>query len=111
MIAHILKHELKSQFRNGRVKTLLSLILFVWILVLSLGYKDYIDFQKQYEDSAVEVRRNWENQPEKDPHDAAHDGTYVIKPYFPLVIFDKGILPYSGQVIHLRRHPKITFSF
>jgi len=111
MIGYILKHELKSQFRNGRVKILLSLIVFIWILVLSIGYIDYMDAKKQYEDSVAEVRRNWENQPEKDPHDAAHDGTYVIKPHYPLTILDKGILPFSGQVIHLRAHQRQLSTF
>ncbi|MCY3595571.1 MAG: DUF3526 domain-containing protein [Bacteroidetes bacterium] len=106
MTGKVLKYELKSQFRSGRVKTLLTCTFFIWVLVLILGYRGYVSNQKQYEDSVTEARLNWENQTEKDPHDAAHDGTYVVRPYYPLVILDKGIHPYSGQVVHLGAHQR-----
>jgi len=108
MVGKILFYELKSHLRDGRVKTLIAFTLFIWLLVLFLGYRDYERSQKQYHDSVAEVRLNWENQTEKDPHDAAHDGTYVVKPYYPLVVFDKGILSYSGKVVHLAAHQRKT---
>ncbi len=106
MIGKIFRHELRSQLRNGRVKTLLLYTSLMWVLVLILGYRSYQSDQQQYNNSVNEVRSNWENQTEKDPHDAAHDGTYVVKPYHPLILFDKGIQEYSGQVVHLGAHQR-----
>ena len=106
MIATIFRHELRCQWRNGRVKTLLWCTTFLIVSTLILSYRNYLNAQEQYLENVNEVRLNWENQTEKDPHDAAHDGTYVIKPMYPLMFFDKGIRQYSGQVVHLGAHQR-----
>ena len=106
MILKILKHELLRFQRKGSVKVLLISVLLLSVSSVVLSYRDYQLAVDQYNSNVVQARVNWENQAEKDPHDAAHDGTYVIKPIYPLSILDKGIRPYAGQVVHLGAHKR-----
>ena len=106
MILNILKHELLRFQRKGSVKVLFMSVLLLSVSSVVLSYRDYQLAVDQYNSNVVQARVNWENQAEKDPHDAAHDGTYVIKPIYPLSILDKGIRPYAGQVVHLGAHKR-----
>lgn len=76
------------------------------IFSLILSFREYQLSFDQYQDNLLQSRLNWESQTEKDPHDAAHDGTYVIKPIYPLAMLDRGIQPYTGQVVHLGAHKR-----
>ncbi len=106
MIGHIAKHELRRHVRNGRVRTLLYVTIVMLVASLILSFRDYRVANDQYMANLSAARANWESQSEKDPHDAAHDGTYVIKPIYPLAMIDKGINQFSGQVVHLGAHER-----
>ncbi|MCG8330748.1 MAG: DUF3526 domain-containing protein [Chitinophagales bacterium] len=106
MITRILQHELKRSLRDGRTNILFIGVVMLSITSIILSFRDYQLIHEQYLENVHQVRVNWESQAEKDPHDAAHDGTYVIKPIYPLVIFDKGIQAYTGQVVHLGAHKR-----
>lgn len=106
MIAHITKHELRRYLRDGRSRNLLLAVFVALVASLVLSLRDYQLTSLQYDQNLEQARVNWEQQSEKDPHDAAHDGTYVIKPLHPLAIIDKGIQPFSGKVVHLGAHER-----
>jgi len=106
MIFRITKHELTRHYRDGRTKALVFVFLGISIIAILLSFSDYVSISKKYNDNLEQARRNWETQAEKDPHDAAHDGTYVIKPFHPFSMLDKGIQQFSGQVVHLGAHER-----
>ena len=106
MITDIVCHELRKYFRDGRSRTLFVAVLVTVIASLVLSFRDYQLASLQYQQNLEQVRVNWEQQSEKDPHDAAHDGTYVIRPLHPLAMIDKGIQPFSGKVVHLGAHQR-----
>jgi ABC-2 type transport system permease protein len=106
MILRIAKHELKRHYRDGRTKALVFTFVGLSIVAMLLSFSDYVSIKKEYADNLEQARRNWVTQAEKDPHDAAHDGTYVIKPFHPFYMLDKGIQQYSGQVVHLGAHER-----
>lgn len=106
MILEIAKHELTRQLRDGRSKTLMVAMGFILLIASILGFSDYNLIQDQYEANQYQVRENWLNQTQKDPDDAAHDGTYVIKPMHPFAMLDKGIQQYTGKVVHLGAHER-----
>ncbi len=106
MIGHVAQHELRRQFRDGRIRTLLIVVTLMLIASLVLSLRDYQLASNQYQKNLSQARKNWESQSTKDPHDAAHDGTYVIKPLYPLAMIDKGIKQFSGQVVHLGAHER-----
>lgn len=51
------------------------------------------------QEAASNDYRRWGEQPERNPHDAAHHGLYAFKTPRPLVIVDNGIEPYVGSSI------------
>lgn len=106
MILEIAKHELRRQYRDGRSITLLIIMTLILVVAVLLSFRDYKLVQHQYKENLEQARINWDNQAEKDPHNAAHDGTYVIKPLHSLTMLDRGIQQYSGQVIHLGAHER-----
>ena len=106
MVGHIATHELRRYLRDGRSRALLITVFLLLVVSVVLSIRDYQLASRQYESNLEQARLNWESQSEKDPHDAAHDGTYVIKPLFPLAIVDKGIQQFSGRVVHLGAHQR-----
>ena len=106
MLKHIAKHELLGSFRDGHARLLFVTTILLLFASMVFSVRDHALAQKQYQENLVQSRLNWESQTEKDPHDAAHDGTYAIKPIHPLSILDPGIRQYSGQVIHLGAHER-----
>jgi ABC-2 type transport system permease protein len=106
MLTHITKHEIRRNFRDGRSRSLVLVTFFILTASLLFSFREYQLASIQYEQNIEQLRINWEQQSEKDPHDAAHDGTYVVKPIHPLNAIDKGIQPFSGSVVHLGAHQR-----
>ena len=106
MILQIAKHELLKHSRNGRSVLLLITTAALLLTSMTLSLRDYLLTNDHYEHNLLQSRLNWESQAEKDPHDAAHDGTYAIEPIHPLSMLDNGIQPFTGQVIHLGAHQR-----
>ena len=55
-------------------------------------------------DSQLAERRNWLNQGDRDPHGAAHHGTFLFKKVPPLAMFDPGLYPYLGTTVRIEAH-------
>lgn len=54
--------------------------------------------------AAERVQQEWEAQPPKNPHMAAHYGILVYRPRAPLQAIEPGVLPYQGAVTFLEAH-------
>ena len=106
MIFHLFKYELRRYFRSNQSRTFILSVVLMLCASMFLSFRDYQLAYSYYQENLHQNRLNWESQTEKDPHDAAHDGTYVIKPLHPLMLLDNGIQPYVGQVIHLGAHER-----
>ncbi len=106
MIVFIAKFELLRYSRDGHARLLVICTTLMLLASMVLSIRDYSLSQDQYQENLLQSRLNWESQAEKDPHDAAHDGTYAIEPIYPLAMLDKGIQQYTGQVIHLGAHER-----
>ncbi len=106
MVVRVARHELTRFYRDGRSRSVYLVVLVLLASSLVLSWRDYELAYKRYEANVRAARANWEAQTEKDPHDAAHDGTYVIKPIHPLSLLDVGLRPFSGQVVHLSAHQR-----
>ena len=106
IISLVVKNEWRRSMRDGRSRSLFLAVLLMLIFSVALALREYKQIEQQYEENVRQSRLNWESQTAKDPHDAAHDGTYVIKPPHPLSIIDRGLQQFSGQVIHLGAHER-----
>ncbi|NUO00314.1 MAG: DUF3526 domain-containing protein [Saprospiraceae bacterium] len=104
MILTIAKQELRSSLREGRFKMAVILLSGLFLLSLFGAYDYYASLKKQHEEAAGTARRQWDNQEEKNPHSAAHYGTYVFKPIYPLSYFDRGVDGFTGNTLFLEGH-------
>jgi len=104
MIFSIAKQELRSLLREGRFRTAAFLLSGLFLLSLFGAYDYYASLKKQHDEAAQTARTQWDNQKDKNPHSAAHYGTYVFKPIYPLSYFDRGVDAYTGNTLFLEGH-------
>lgn len=108
---NIIFKELKELTRDGRFKIAMSISLLLLIIAAITGINQYQKNNKQYVESISKERNIWETQGEKNPHSAAHYGTYAFKPKFALSLFDYGVTKYTGNSIFLEAHNRNEASF
>lgn len=104
MILKIALKELKELFREGRFRVAVA-IVFALLIASFLVSKRYYDFvNEQHEAARKNARNEWTGQGQKNPHSAAHYGTYAFKPKYPLALIDNGVDKFSGVSIFLEAH-------
>ncbi|MCC6459431.1 MAG: DUF3526 domain-containing protein [Saprospiraceae bacterium] len=104
MIFEIAKQECRSLLRERRFQVAALLLSGLFLLSLFGAYEYYTALKKQHDAAATTARYQWENQKDKNPHSAAHYGTYVFKPIYPLSYFDRGVDAYTGNTLFLEGH-------
>lgn len=106
MITKTIVKEIKEIARDGRFK-IAALIVFLLLLVaVIIGYGQYRNTQEQYAAAKTHERNIWLDQGNKNPHSAAHYGTYAFKPKYPLSLLDQGVDKYTGVSIYLEAHKR-----
>ncbi len=108
---NIIFKELKELSRDGRFKIVLSLSIILLAIATITGVNQYKENNKQYVESTDKERAIWETQGEKNPHSAAHFGTYAFKPQFALSLLDYGVTKYTGNSIFLEAHNRNEAAF
>jgi ABC-2 type transport system permease protein len=104
MIFKIARKEIKEIVREGRF-LLAATIVFALLLISFLVSKRYYEFvNEQHEAARKNARNEWTGQGQKNPHSAAHYGTYAFKPKYPLALIDNGVDKFSGVSIFLEAH-------
>jgi len=108
---NIIFKELKELIRDGRFKLALIISLVLLVIATITGINQYQKNNDQYLESVNKERNIWETQGAKNPHSAAHYGTYAFKPKFALSLFDYGVTKYTGNTIFLEAHNRNEASF
>lgn len=106
MILQIALKELKELIREGRFRVMSVAIaaLLVVATVITFNYYQWVNAQHT---AAKENARNvWVSQDNKNPHSAAHYGTYAFKPKYPMSLIDQGVDKYTGLSIYLEAHKR-----
>lgn len=111
MILLTIKKESKELLRDGRIKLAFIIIVFLTITAVVTSALSYKKSNKEYVLASQAEREVWDNQGEKNPHSAAHYGTYVFKPKFPLALIDQGVDKYTGKSIFLEAHVRNEAQF
>lgn len=104
MVFDITKQEFQNILREGRFKTAAFLLSMLFVLSLLGAYDYYASLKRQHDEAASTMRDQWDNQKDKNPHSAAHYGTFVFKPIYPLSYFDRGVDAYTGNTLFLEGH-------
>ncbi len=107
---HVALHELRLQFRDGRLAIAGGALFVLLLTVIVSGWMQYDQTQREREAFTSEVWEQWVNQGERHPHRAAHFGTYAVKPELSLALFEPGLRPFAGQTLWLEAHSRPAFS-
>lgn len=111
MIRSTLIKELRELFRDGRVRTSFLIVLLLMAVATWISKTQYAITNEQYQQAEHTERAVWENQGEKNPHSAAHYGTYAFKPKYPLSLVDQGVDKFTGTSIFLEAHKRNEAQF
>jgi len=99
----LIKKELLLSYRN---KTVLISGVMIWLLFIAATVCTFLNYNsghtQRLEANAL-FRQQWEHQ-QRNPHDAAHFGTYLFKPVNLLNVFDTGINDYTGNTYRVEAH-------
>jgi ABC-2 type transport system permease protein len=100
----IAKKEFLQAFRDKRFWIIAVL---VWGLLLSaalVGFVNYRKIQKERSEASKIVNAEWQNQGDKNPHSAAHYGSFAYRPKSPLSFLDFGTDTYTGMSVRMEAH-------
>ena len=106
MIRRIALKEFKENLREGRFRVSVFMVSALLCMGAWLSFNYYQSIQQQHEQAKNNARNIWVSQDEKNPHSAAHYGTYAFKPKYPLSLIDPGVDKYSGISIFLEAHKR-----
>lgn len=106
MILKIALKELKEIVREGRFRITAIIVLALLLAALFVSKSYYTSVNSQHNEAKKNARSEWTGQGEKNPHSAAHYGTYAFKPKYPLSLIDSGVDKYSGVSIYLEAHKR-----
>lgn len=111
MIRKTIKKEIKELFRDGRVRISIFIVLLLLGVAVWISGRQYQNTNQDYAAAKSSEREVWDNQGEKNPHSAAHYGTYAFKPKYPLSLVDQGVDKYAGTSIFLEAHKRNEAQF
>ncbi len=106
MIRKIALKEFKENLREGRFRVSLVIVVSLLLMATWLSLNYFNSVQQQHAEAKANARNIWVSQDEKNPHSAAHYGTYAFKPKYPLSLVDPGVDKYSGISIFLEAHKR-----
>ncbi|EZH73406.1 membrane protein [Aquimarina atlantica] len=111
MITKTFLKETKELLRDGRVRISLIIVFILLSVAVWVSAQQYQNVNAQYSAAKTAEREVWDNQGEKNPHSAAHYGTYAFKPKYPLSLVDQGVDKYTGTSIFLEAHKRNEAQF
>lgn len=103
MLATIRK-EVLAILRDGRLTVLALALLATLIATFWTSLHDYQQQEQEKARIAQTVRKQWDQQGDKNPHRGAHYGLYVFRPDSPLTVIEPGITRDTGLSIYLEPH-------
>jgi ABC-2 type transport system permease protein len=100
----IIKNEWQYYKRTNWMLIISFAFLLALLAAVFLGKYQTEKKTKYYESAKKELRSDWENIEEMNPHSAAHYGTYVFKPSNLLSSLDEGVNSVTGNVLRVEGH-------
>jgi ABC-2 type transport system permease protein len=100
----IVRKEVIEILRDGRLRAAACTVFLLLAVSLASGWSQQQRDAEERVQAARHARDVWTGQGPKDPHIAAHFGTFAFKPSGPLSLIDRGVNPYTGVAIYLEAH-------
>lgn len=103
----IYKAFIGKEFRSLYRDRIISLsVIIIWVLLTVASLFAYLQFRQaqQSRNNANHLFRQQWNEQVRDPHHAAHFGTYLFKPLTIQEAFDPGLNDYTGTTYRVEAH-------
>jgi ABC-2 type transport system permease protein len=111
VVKRIAREEWRSLFRD-RVAVFGLLLLTVLTLVAALNaYEHQRNANAERARYQAQSNHEFESQPDRHPHRAAHFGHFLFRPLSALAAFDPGIDAYTGNTLYLEAHRQNSANF
>ena len=104
MTLTIAKKEAAETLRDGRFRWVAAAVLVLLAGALATGWVHADRLASQHAEATDAERGVWTGQEDKNPHSAAHFGTYAFKPVTPLLAVDRGLTAYTGVALFMEGH-------
>lgn len=104
MIGVIARKELREIVRDGRLRLLGAIIIALALAAFAFGAYQTQRAQEAREHAAERATAQWEGQGAKNPHVAAHYGTYAFAPTSVTTAIDPGVSAFLGRSVKLEAH-------
>jgi ABC-2 type transport system permease protein len=111
VLRRIVLHECRELWRDRRLQLAALVILALTIAAVGASWLDVRRLDAAQMSAQAATRRQWDTQDDKNPHSAAHFGTYAFKPQSPLAFLDRGVDAYVGVAVWIEAHKQNPFLF
>ncbi|TAG07517.1 MAG: DUF3526 domain-containing protein [Cytophagia bacterium] len=104
MIIHIAKKEFTQALRDNRFRLLAIFLGVLLAFAMLVSWSYYQKINEEHTKTSKTARQQWNTQTPKNPHAAAHYGTFAFKPIQTLSLIDNGLDKYLGVSVFLEGH-------
>lgn len=107
----IAKQFWKNAFKTKSIYVMMLVVAIILSYAAYSGWKSYTVQNSIRQHYQEEVRKSWENNPDKHPHRMAHFGSFAFRIKHPLAMFDFGMESFTGNAVFLEAHKQNTVNF
>jgi ABC-2 type transport system permease protein len=107
----VARKELVEAWRGRALPGLAAALAAVFLCAALVGRAQQARLTHERETYQGLVDKQWQAQPDRHPHRAAHYGSFAFRPPAPLSFFDFGVESYAGSSIYLEAHKQNTANF
>jgi ABC-2 type transport system permease protein len=102
----LIQKELREIARDGRLRSISAAVLGLFLVTLGLGLREMAAVRAERRAAQAVAEAHFRTQDDKNPHVAAHYGTYVFKPASILSFVNPGVDAFAGVSLKLEAHKR-----
>lgn len=104
LVRSIARKEVREIVRDGRLRLLGIIVVVLALAALAFGAQQASRAQQARDDATQRSQAQWREQGDKNPHVAAHYGTFAFAPTTVATAIDPGVSEYLGRSVKLEAH-------
>ncbi len=106
ILGALIQKELRELARDGRLRGVGAAVLGLFLVTLGLGLREVAAVRAERHAAQTVADDHFRTQDDKNPHVAAHYGTYVFKPASALSFVNPGVDAFVGVSLKLEAHKR-----
>jgi ABC-2 type transport system permease protein len=106
ILGALIQKELREIVRDGRLRVVSAAVLGLFLVTLGLGLREAAAVRAERHAAQDVADDHFRTQDDKNPHVAAHYGSYVFKPAGALSFVNPGVDAFVGVSLKLEAHKR-----